>query len=213
MIVKGRIIKHWRQDWTFEDPKTFTYLKNNEWSFEQLDKKQVKGKWTQKVYQVDDSPRYAGTGTWVHYDGKKYWESTADSPLPRREYTKRDDYNVMRRGNRHEITDYDWVHEQDNKKIQRNETGEETLIAEEKGFNTYTKVDDEKCQQALKYWNDNEEFWAMVNQKWEEVYDRTGSLKIKKEVDEKPLFMHLMPSDEMNNKEDVERVFAQFIEE
>ena len=30
-----------------------------------LTKKESKGKWIQKVYQVDDSPRYEGIGTWV----------------------------------------------------------------------------------------------------------------------------------------------------
>ena len=29
-------------------------------------KKDVRGQWTQKVYQVDDSPRYEGSSTWVH---------------------------------------------------------------------------------------------------------------------------------------------------
>lgn len=52
-------------------------------------------------------------------DGKDYWENKTSSPLPRREYTKRDDYNVMLRGNRHEITDYGWMHEQDNDKMIR----------------------------------------------------------------------------------------------
>ena len=84
-----------------------------------LDKKDVKGQWTQKVFQVDDSPRYEGSGYWVHLDQKSYWENTTSAPLPRREYTKRNDYNVTERGNRQEITSTGWVHDQNNKKIIR----------------------------------------------------------------------------------------------
>jgi len=39
--------------------------------------------------------------------------------LPRREYSKRSDYNVMMRGNHVEITDEGWLHEQDNEKVIR----------------------------------------------------------------------------------------------
>ena len=51
------------------------------------DKKDVKKQWTQKVYQVDDSPRYSGSATWVHVDGKRYWQNKTGAPLPRREYS------------------------------------------------------------------------------------------------------------------------------
>ncbi|MFO7702265.1 MAG: DUF6607 family protein [Psychroflexus maritimus] len=210
-VGEGRVIKHWRQDWTYEAPSSFVYDHNNQWNFFKQDKKDVKGTWTQKVYQVDDSPRYAGTATWVHYDGKHYWESADDSPLPRREYTTRDDYNVMNRGNRHEITDYGWVHEQDNKKILRKEGEEDVLIAEEKGFNIYKKVDDAKCVVAKEWWQENQDYWDIVNQKWEEVYQRNGELKLAKQVDEKPLFMHLSPQEEKNDEEHIEEVFAKFI--
>ena len=90
------------------------------------------------MYQVDDSPRYGGTASWVHVDGRHYWEGVADAPLPRREFSKRDDYNVMKRINHQEITTDGWLHEQDNDKILRDEKGDH-LIAREKGWNTYTK--------------------------------------------------------------------------
>ncbi|WP_229737235.1 DUF6607 family protein [Psychroflexus salis] len=211
LVGEGRVIKHWRQDWTYEDPTTFAFHKNNQWNFFEQEKKDIKGTWTQKVYQVDDSPRYAGTATWIHYDGKHFWESDNDSPLPRREYTKRDDYNVMRRGNRHEITNFGWVHEQDNKKILRTDGVEDVLIAEEKGFNTYTKVDDEKCKKAKEWWQANEAYWEMVNKKWDEVYDRKGSLKLAKTVDDKPMFMHLIPKEGVENENHVQKVFSEFV--
>ena len=111
------VIKHWRQDWLYQNTDLYIYDKNDKWSFVDMDKKDVKGQWTQKVFQVDDSPRYEGTSSWVHVDGKSYWENTTPSPLPRREFSKRSDYNVTLRGNRHEVTNKGWVHDQDNKKI------------------------------------------------------------------------------------------------
>ncbi|MDC6365696.1 MULTISPECIES: DUF6607 family protein [Flavobacteriaceae] len=192
------VIKHWRQDWLYENQNVFYYDKDNNWVFKQLPKDAVKGQWTQKVYQVDDSPRYSGSATWVHFDGKHYWENKTDSPLPRREYTKRSDYNVMKRGNRQEITSYGWVHEQDNDKVIRKDGKEDVLLAQEKGMNVYTKVDDSKCQVALDWWKAHKDFWANVRTSWDTVYDRKGDLTLLKKVDDKPMFMHFYPLEKMN---------------
>ena len=90
--AKPYIVKHWRQDWIYQNQDFYTYAGNNSWSFNKKPKKEVRKQWTQKVYQVDDSPRYEGSATWVHVDGKSYWENTTNAPLPRREYTKRSDF-------------------------------------------------------------------------------------------------------------------------
>ncbi|MDZ7846150.1 MAG: DUF6607 family protein [Owenweeksia sp.] len=60
------VIKHWRQDWLYENRNLLTYQKNMEWDKKQLTLEEAKGTWTQKVYQVDDSPRYEGSATWVN---------------------------------------------------------------------------------------------------------------------------------------------------
>ncbi len=184
------IVKHWRQDWLYENTEFYMFDRDNTWKFINLPKEQVKGQWTQKVYQVDDSPRYEGTATWVHVDGRHFWENTTDAPLPRREFTKRSDYNVMKRRNRHEITAYGWVHEQDNDKIMRSEAGEQ-LIAQEKGWNPYKKVEDSRCQKAMDYWKEYHAFWKEVRKEWGAVFARNKELNLVKSVDEKPLFMHL----------------------
>ena len=191
------VIKHWRQDWEYENQNVFHYDKDNNWVFQILPAEQVKGQWTQKVFQVDDSPRYSGSATWIHVDGKHYWENKSDSPLPRREYTKRSDYNVMKRGNRHEITSYGWLHEQDNDKIVRKDGADDVLLAQEKGMNIYTKVADEKCQIAKDWWENHKDFWANVRTSWDEVYNREGDLTLLKKVDEKPLFMHFYPMEKI----------------
>lgn len=189
IVSDTMIIKHWRQDWIYENTDLYSFHKENTWLYQPLEKESVKGQWTQKVYQVDDSPRYEASGSWVHKDGKHYWEAFADAPLPRREFSKRSDYNVMGRRNRQEITNYGWVHEQDNDKIIRNE--KDILLAQEKGWNTYTKVDGKKCQPAIDWWAANAPYWKDVRTMWEEVFAQKQTVKINMKVDDTLLFMRL----------------------
>ena len=121
-------------------------------------------------------------------DGKTYWENTTDAPLPRREYTKRSDYNVTLRTNRHEITKDGWVHDQDNSKIVRENGKEDFILADEKGFNTYNRVDDSKCEAAAKWWEENKEFWAVVRDTWDSIYKRNKDLELHAKVDGKRLY-------------------------
>ncbi|WP_421812919.1 DUF6607 family protein [Flagellimonas sp.] len=188
---KPYIVKHWRQDWLYENTDLYTYNANNEWVYKQLEPSEVEGQWTQKVYQVDDSPRYEGSASWVHVDGKSYWENTTPAPLPRREYTTRSDYNLTMRGNRQEITDYGWVHDQDNAKVIREEGKDDIVLAKEKGYNTYVKVDDSRCAGASKWWKENQEKWALVRAKWDEIYGRNTTLQLEKKVDNKVLYKYL----------------------
>ncbi|MBS1550294.1 MAG: hypothetical protein JSS94_10595 [Bacteroidetes bacterium] len=185
------VIKHWRQEWIFENTKFYDYQGFNNWKFVEKNPKEVQGQWTQKVYEVSDEPRYEGTATWARVDGRTTWRSVANAPLPRREYTQRSDYNVTLRTNEHEILSNGWIHNQDNKKIVRTEAGKDYVLAEEKGYNTYVKVDDSKCQKAKEWWKNNEDFWAKVRSKWSIEFAKNKELKLKEKVDGQPLFVHL----------------------
>ena len=138
------------------------------------------GQWSQKVYQVDDSPRYEGSATWVHVDDKSYWEDTTPAPLPRREFSIRDDYNVNLRTNRQEIMPYGWVHDQDNKKVVRKDGQEDKILAEEKGKNVYKKVADERCKLAQEWWKDHQDYWALVKEEWQKIYKKEADIEAKK---------------------------------
>ncbi len=212
LVIKDTmVIKHWRQDWLYENQRVFHYDKDNKWVFKNLPKEAVKGQWTQMVYQVDDSPRYSGSATWIHADGKNYWENKSDSPLPRREYSKRSDYNVMLRGNRHEITTNGWLHEQDNDKIIRENGKKDVLLAQEKGYNTYIKVPDEQCKAAKDWWKNNKEFWAKVKTSWDKVYDNNSEIQLAKSLDKKPLFMHFYDLEKKNaSKEEILSLIQKF---
>ena len=203
------IVKHWRQDWLYQNQEFYYYDRDNNWKYVKLPKQDVKGQWTQKVFQVDDSPRYEGSSSWVHIDGKSYWENYTDAPLPRRERTIRSDYNVLNRGNRHEIKEIGWVHDQNNKKIVRSEN-KDLVIAMEKGYNTYRRVEDEKCSAASNWWEENNEKWELVRLKWDEVFSRNRQLSLKSQVDDKPLFMYLF-TDDYNDKNTIESIIDTFV--
>ena len=192
---KPYIVKHWRQDWLFENEDFYRYNGDNHWKYQKENKSAVKGQWTQKVFQVDDSPRYEGSATWVHIDGKSYWENETDAPLPRREYTTRSDYNLTVRGNRHEITSDGWVHDQDNAKVIRKAGESDVLIAKEKGYNTYHRVDDSRCKAAAAWWQEHQEKWVMVRAKWTEIFDRNEDLFLEEKVANKALYKHLFTED------------------
>ncbi len=204
---KPYIVKHWRQDWLYENTDLYMFDVNKRWKFVQLPQNQVKGQWTQKVFQVDDSPRYEGSATWVHVDEKSYWENTTDAPLPRREHTKRDDYNVTIRGNRHEITEFGWIHDQDNKKVIRESGKADIILAEEKGYNTYTKVEDSRCKAAQQWWKKNHKMWGKVRTKWSEVFAQNKSLELHNSVNDKKLFEYLFDED----VKEVEKIIESFV--
>jgi hypothetical protein len=207
--AKPMIVKHWRQDWLYQNTNFYMYNGDNNWTFQQKAKKEVKKQWTQKVYQVDDSPRYEGSGTWVHLNEKSYWESTTTAPLPRREYTKRNDYNITMRNNRHQINDAGWFHDQDNSKLLRTD-GKDVLIANEKGYNVYKKVADSRCRVAQEWWDKHNEKWQSVRNKWNEIFNRNTDLTLETKVDNKPLYKHLF-SDDITKEGEMNTIIESFV--
>ena len=205
------VIKHWRQDWEFQNQSIFNYESKNTWSIKEYSKDQVKGQWTQKVYQVDDSPRYSGKATWVHVDGKRYWKNKIDAPLPRREYSKRDDYNIMSRGNTIELTNYGWLHEQDNDKIIREEGEGDELLVQEKGYNVYKKIANERCEIAKNWWRENNNVWKKVRQEWDKIFAENKEVKLKSKVDDKRLYQHLFALDDTASNEEIRIIINKFL--
>ncbi|MEZ4779799.1 MAG: DUF6607 family protein [Flavobacteriaceae bacterium] len=204
------IVKHWRQDWIYENTDFYMFNHDNQWTYVKKPKNEVLGQWTQKVYQVDDSPRYEGSSSWVHVDGKSYWENTSTAPLPRREYTKRNDYNVTLRGNRHEITSFGWIHDQDNEKVIRTHGKEDFILAKEKGLNSYVKVDDSRCKAGANWWEKNAEKWSTVRKKWNKVFAKNENLELKEKVNNEGLFKQLSAT-EVTSSEQIEGVIDAFV--
>lgn len=200
VVGDSTVIKHWREDWVYEQPTILQYEKDNTWKKVTLKAADVKGRWVQKVYQVDDSPRYESIGTWVHVDGRHEWQSKTDSPLPRREFTKRSDYNVLARGNRIYLTPQGWMYEQDNNKVVRSADGDK-VIAQEKGYEEFTKVDEAKFAYAKKWWAGQQDYWADARKAWDDVFAKNPSIKLAGKKDGKLLYELLFDLAERSEKE------------
>jgi hypothetical protein len=195
LAIDGGSMKHWRQEWQYEPTFALEFRGLNTWSTETFIPGSTQGQWIQKVSQVDDSPRYQCVAPWVLWSNGKtslnYWECQSFAPLPRREYTLRSDYQILDRRNRHVITEDGWVHEQDNRKLRINLDGTTTEIAQEKGINTYRRVDASRCEVARKDWNESKEIWHVIQAMWQHISGRHPVLVFKEKVDGQALWSKL----------------------
>lgn len=190
---EDRVVKHWRQDWTYQDTHILEFRGNLTWEMVHVAPETVKGTWSQAVYQVDDSPRYESFGKWVHTGDRSAWESGETwRPLPRREFSKRSDYQVLLASNRHTITPRGWVHEQDNGKLVLDDAGQpQTVIAHESGLNVYDRTDAVDFTAGRVYWEETAAYWQDVRAIWANTFAADGAVALAKEVDGKKLFVEL----------------------
>ncbi len=165
--VGAAVVKHWRQDWRYEQPLHWEYRGLGEFAGKQREATLVPGTWTQYAYDVNDAPRYAGSGRWNHRYGVSTWTSDRTwRPLPRRDYSKRSDYQLINAENRHTITPNGWTHEQDNTKTQRAAGSRDRTLVREFGFNEYRRVSGADFGKAKDYWRNTADFWAAVRSRW-----------------------------------------------
>ncbi|GAB5379721.1 MAG: hypothetical protein Alis3KO_06120 [Aliiglaciecola sp.] len=185
-------IKHWRQDWIYQPTSVHEFVGFNSWQKRTLADNERIGKWAQVVYQVDDSPRYAGIAAWHHENGISQWTSEASlRPLPRRDMTKRDDYHAILASNRHAITPTGWVHEQDNSKLILRPQGPELLVREI-GVNRYVHNDDFAFNVADDYWQATEAYWQGVRDKWSQLDEQHAQYELTVQGEPTPLYMPLL---------------------
>lgn len=199
MIFKGEdgalsdplVIKHWRQDWRYEDRSLHVYSGAGAWEARSLAKRDAVGKWSQAVYQVDDSPRYEAVGEWTHSDDYSIWQSEETwRPLPRREFSVRDDYDVLIGTNRHTILPRGWVHEEDNLKVRLDDKREPaSTLAREYGVNRYEPIFDYDWSAGDDYWDRTRRFWHEVREAWARIYRENEQFSIRKNVNGSSLFM------------------------
>ena len=184
-----RVVKHWKQEWRYEDQVMYEFVGDLTWQRRKLSKEEVKGTWSQKVSQVDDSPRYESFGKWTHHGGLSSWQGNQTRrPLPRREYTKRKDYDIFQAVNRHTLTPSGWVHEQDNYK-QVSASGK--VLCREVGLNQYYRSSEVDFSEVKKYWAMHSGYWSKVSGMWEQRLEASDQLSLRKTSEGKPLFRHL----------------------
>ena len=190
------VVKHWRHDWTYEDRDLHVYAGHNRWIHERRSKREVKGTWSQAVYQVDDSPRYEAIGTWVHDGNHSTWLSAETwRPLPRREFSQRDDYHVLIGTNRHTITPTGWIQEEDNLKVVLDENGtwvkNYPVLAREAGLNRYELIVGHDFSAGDAYWEQTGIYWQQVRAAWRDIYRTNDTFTLRSSVEGQRLFMRM----------------------
>jgi len=179
-------LKHWRQDWTFEDTDLVEFEGNGTFEHRTLSPAEVRCTWSQAVFEVDDAPRYESFGRWAHQGETSSWTSAETwRPLPRREYTKRSDYDVLVATNRHVVTPSGWAHEQDNVKLVLD--GRRALVRE-RGLNRYERTELAPAAVARAYLRNTAEFWRGVRAHWARAIERSSRFEVEAEHERRPRY-------------------------
>jgi hypothetical protein len=192
-ISEPMVTKHWRQDWQYQPTHIVEYQGRDRWQRRKLSGADAKGVWLQSVYQVDESPRYASIGRWQHSSSFSTWLSGETwRPLPRREWSVRDDYQVLLGTNRHTISATGWVQEENNLKTvltdARSVDASKPYVAREYGVARYERVRDADFAAADQYYHQTRQFWDQVRDQWSQVFAEQGAVTLKGPVDKLGLF-------------------------
>lgn len=178
LVFRGAVQKHWRQEWIHEPDSRYDFKGDATWEKVAIDSQERTGRWVQKVYNVDDSPRYECAAPWVHWGDNHYWECETGRPLPRREYSTRSDYQIMQARNRQAIRADGWVMEEDNGKVVVEPNGKRKLLVKEKGENQYFRIDDARCKAGAEYWAKSQTTWRAIVGAWNDVYRTHSKLQL-----------------------------------
>ena len=188
------VTKHWRQDWQYAPAEIVEYRGLERWGRSVVSKPM--GQWSQTVYQVDESPRYASVGRWEHSHSFSSWIS-GDTwrPLPRREWSVRKDYQVLIGTNRHTITSTGWVQEENNLKAvltsARQLAMDQPYLAREYGVARYERIQSPDFAAADEYFERTRKFWGEVRTAWSARFRATPQITLRAPVDQAGLFQKL----------------------
>jgi hypothetical protein len=179
---KPHVIKHWRQDWEYEPERVLVYSDRNIWKWEAVPVRMRTGRWSQTVWQVDDSPRYGGWGQFETQGGIRRWRSNWTwRPLARRDAIRNPVYDRYLSINRHQNGSEGWVHWQDNTKMATRD-GKLAPIVQEYVLNSYTKFDGYDVKAADDYWAATKDYWAAVRAEWDRIANSKGGIGIAEEA-------------------------------
>jgi hypothetical protein len=200
------VTKHLRQDRRYAPDVIVEYKGGDRWERRPVADAERQGAWMQTVYQVDESPRYASIGRWQHSASFSTWLS-ADTwrPLPRREWSVRDDYQALIGTNRHTIGPTGWTQEENNLKTvltaQRGIDSSRPYVAREYGMARYERLRDADFAAADRYYERTRSFWNQVRDAWSAAFEQQGTITLRGPVDKLGLFMPLFErADQINEK-------------
>jgi hypothetical protein len=195
-VSEPMVTKHWRQDWQYEPRQIVEYQGRDRWQRRAVTSRERNGQWSQTVYQVDESPRYASLARWQHAPGYSTWLS-GDTwrPLPRREWTVRKDYQVLAGTNRVTLTAGGWLQEENNVKTvltdDRQPDPAQPALAREYGVARYERLQDADFAAATEYFERTRAFWDEVGAAWATLFKDNAQITLRAPVDQAGLFQQL----------------------
>lgn len=190
------VTKHWRQTWQYEPATIVEFKGRDRWEQRKLNAAERMGQWSQTVYQVDESPRYASVGRWSHSASFSTWLSADTArPLPRREWSVRKDYQVLLGTNRHTITATGWTQEENNLKAvltpERALDTAKPYLAREYGVARYSRIKDYDFAAADEYYQRTRSFWDGVLSTWHQLFAAHPQITLRAPIDQAGLFHKL----------------------
>ncbi len=180
---KPVVIKHWRQDWTYEPKTVLVYTAPGRWALKPVPEAERKGAWSQTVWETDDSPRYGSVGRWTYDDGVTQWVSgDTRRPLPRRDATRHPVYDHLQGTNRHILTPKGWVQQEDNAKVGMKD-GKSVAYVRETVTNTYERFTGFPIAAADAYWGRTAPYWAAVRADWDRAIAAHNGVDVPEDVE------------------------------
>jgi len=103
--------------------------------------------------------------------------------------TTRKDYDAVLAVNRHTITPFGWVQEEDNSKLVLR--GDHHVLAREIGVNTYKRTNP-LPKDGDDYWNATKDFWAAVRGEWSRLEKSSPAFGLTIQGEPEPLDMPIL---------------------
>lgn len=183
--------KHWRQDWRYEPGEIIEHAAGPRWLRRTVSRDERRGAWSQTVYQVDESPRYSALGRWEHNAAFSTWISGETArPLPRREWSARQDYQLLVGTNRHTVLPLGWIQEENNLK-QAAAGSSLPYLGREYGVARYERLKEADFAASDAYYMATRDYWRAVLQAWDEIWSKRREVLLKANSDESGAFAGL----------------------
>lgn len=167
-VMKEAMLKHQVEDWEYNAGYLYDFQSPQNWAVKNLDS----NLWTRRVTNLDDGLRYQCASTWSEDKHYPEWSCSNYAPIPGRETRDmgRKDYNTLDRSTKVVAYGSNWLERQINVKTIYKD-GVKTPLAREVGKNWYVRVSDEECVDAKAFASERREFWSILREVWDEVFD------------------------------------------
>ena len=198
-IRPGTELRHQSEDWQYDARFLYEFVTPYRWEVRDLTA--APGRWTRRVTNLDDGPRYQCAAPWSEDRAYPEWSCSNYAPIPGRETRDmgRSDYQALDRSTRLVIYGPagggSWIERQNNvKTIDR--AGVRTPLVRELGKNWYVRLPDAECDGARAFAAPREAFWALLRETWDGVLDGSGPFVERRPAGQPPRFVKMFELEE-----------------